>query len=696
MTVEKIEKARKRFRLIASILAFIRKWFRQIVSTLFVIAVVVLLYVVYRIFFEPLPSPLVVGDIYRPPQGWDEQSRRWYYSASQGTLVIPYAWFVALEQPASRQSIYADDYVTRFRLIPNPDREFNPDGLPVGVTKATHPVDGSEWVSFTCAMCHTGQINYRGMNIRIDGGPSQQDFNGYTQQMVLSLGLTRFIPTRFHRFAKRVLGDGYNASSAANLWSELKQFIYSNGTRVLQQEREHIYPTASGFGRVDALGTGANGMMYQLNPKNELMSNAPVSNPPLWWTHDYDWVQSVAAIEQPLGRNMVEAMGVNAYIDLTGGLGNIAPLTGEQEAGSIPEQLYLSNVELKNMYLMEEMLSALQPPAWPEPILGKIDRARAERGRQLYEEAVFQNALTPQEELWTDPNQPQQWTPDTNKPGKGLCARCHGPTLDAPIDGHQFINLKMYKLDVIGTDAWDAQNFAARNVLLSGIVQKQLGKDSIGIGTALGTFSTNAQNRIWATLLKNQGYLFFPGDSMADVPRYQGFRPNNFRAPLAYPARPMGGYWATAPYLHNGSVPNLYQLLSPANQRSKKFYLGNLEFDPVRVGYLRKKFRGGFLFDTGINGNGNGGHEFRNAAKGTPGVIGPALTPEQRYDIIEYMKVIWDLPPGYPSDEAKASRQQNIRAWSQGYRPYSKAYTEESDKAARPVESGELIEGGYQ
>ena len=345
----------------------------------------------------------------------------------------------------------------------------------------------------------------------------------------------------------------------------------------------------------------------------------------------------MAAIEQPLGRNMVEAMGVNAYVDLTGGLGNIAPISGHQEAaGSKPQELYLSNVELRNMYLMEEMLSALQPPAWPEPILGKIDRARAERGRRLYEEAVFQNALSPQEE---------QLFPDAGeKPGKASApaattrrwmrpsmvvnsssSRCTSSTSSVPMPSTP-------KTSRLGTSC------------SRGSCKKQLGKDSIGIGEALGTFSTNVQNRIWAELWKKQGYLFFPGDSMADIPRYTGFRPNNFRAPLGYPARPMGGYWATAPFLHGGSVPNLYQLLSPANERSETFYTGNLEYDPVRVGYVSERFRGGFLFDTRTDGNGKGGHEFRNAAKGTPGVIGPALTSEQRYDIIEYMKVIWDLP----------------------------------------------------
>jgi hypothetical protein len=48
-------------------------------------------------------------------------------------------------------------------------------------------------------------------------------------------------------------------------------------------------------------------------------------------------------------------------------------------------------------------------------------------------------------------------------------------------------------------------------------------------------------------------------------------------------AAPRDGVWATAPFLHNGSVPNLYEMLIPAAERTKKFWLGG-DFDPVKVG----------------------------------------------------------------------------------------------------------------
>ena len=96
--------------------------------------------------------------------------------------------------------------------------------------------------------------------------------------------------------------------------------------------------------------------------------------------------------------------------------------------------------------------------------------------------------------------------------------------------------------------------------------------------------------------------------------------------------------WATAPFLHNGSVPSLYEMLIPANQRTKKFYVGR-EFDPVKVGVDTTGNSGKFLFDTTLFGNSNAGHSFENAPLGN-GVIGRLLTDDERWAIVEYLKSI--------------------------------------------------------
>ena len=104
---------------------------------------------------------------------------------------------------------------------------------------------------------------------------------------------------------------------------------------------------------------------------------------------------------------------------------------------------------------------------------------------------------------------------------------------------------------------------------------------------------------------------------------------------LAYKARPLNGIWTGGPYLHNGSVPNLYQLMLPAEQRDKTFYVGSWEFDPVNVGYVSTETPGSFMFDTRLKGNGNGGHEY---GTGTDGL--PVLSEDEIRAIIEYMKTL--------------------------------------------------------
>jgi hypothetical protein len=129
------------------------------------------------------------------------------------------------------------------------------------------------------------------------------------------------------------------------------------------------------------------------------------------------------------------------------------------------------------------------------------------------------------------------------------------------------------------------------------------------------------------------------------------------RVEAVYRARPLEGIWATAPFLHNGSVPNLYEMLIPANQRSKKFYVKGRTFDPRMVGLLTDSADPqAFLFDTTKPGNSNSGHEFRAGYTGRPayGVIGPELKEDERWAIIEYLKFMKndDFPTclEYPSN----------------------------------------------
>jgi hypothetical protein len=106
-----------------------------------------------------------------------------------------------------------------------------------------------------------------------------------------------------------------------------------------------------------------------------------------------------------------------------------------------------------------------------------------------------------------------------------------------------------------------------------------------------------------------------------------------------YANMPLDGIWLRAPYLHNGSVPTLADLLEPAANRPREFYRGYDVYDQEKVGFMtnvpQEGWRKYFLFrthdDAGnpIKGNSNAGHEY-----------GTSLTPEQKRALLEYMKTL--------------------------------------------------------
>ncbi|MGA2848904.1 MAG: di-heme-cytochrome C peroxidase [Terracidiphilus sp.] len=645
---------------------------KRISVTLIVLALAVLVLVAagYRFLFPVLPKVTAPKELVRLDQGWTPDQREKYYQTSQGSLIIPYSWFMALERPelGNHEPFANEENLVRYDLVPDSSK-FNHDHLPVGVTIQTISDDhlrnlgcgappcpaGSalhtKWVTYTCAACHVAQINYQGKSFIIDGGRGRWNFTVFNTTLANLLLVTRYSPGMFDRFANKVIAFENRPSTPEEkekIKHELDEFLHGPSiVGGIVAGIKNTYPTEEGYGRMDALGRGANGQFGPLDPRNVLVSNAPVLIPPLWYTHDFDWVQSVAAIGQPLGRNVTESWGVNSAVDL---------------ANPDPTQRFHSSIPIKNMFWMETLISVMKAPKWPEDILGKVDPAMVELGRYLYEEKVFDNALTPAEEQWCpEVSTDYQPCPNPNTQHKGLCARCHAAVgqINTNENGKRYFQLPMYKLNVIGTDPLDAVNFNGRQVYTGVLKEKFGGRDKVGVGEALAVTTTE----IMARELDHQHIA--PEDRLAVV----GFRKNDFRAPLAYPARPLTGYWATPPYMHNGAIPNLYEVMSPASERSSTFWTGSEEFDPVKVGYRTEKFEGGFEFDTkrtylqaaansvreafsghfgfdrNVAGNSNLGHEFRNAPKGTPGVIGPYLSPKERMAIIEYMKVMSEVKP---------------------------------------------------
>jgi len=535
-------------------------------------------------------------------QNWTDDQRHIYYHTAQGSELLPYAWFLALEQPRislrGAPLFRESSYLQGFGFIPDATYENNPDGLPVGFARDDRFVDpysGQKQVvlGLTCAACHTGELYYQGKAIRIDAGPAMTDLQKFTEALGLAATWTYYDPPRFHRFARRVLGRNHTRADRAALRRELKNYLDTSFAEL--RATLPLFPTPEGYGRTDALARIGNFVFgTELNnKKNLVVGNAPVNYPPLWDASWMDWVQYNGSIQQPMGRNVGEALGVRSRINLLG----------------YPGVQLQNTIHVDNLHQIETVLGGakfgegVSSPKWPEDVLGKIDHTAANKGEALYKDLCIHCHQPSMSSV--EGQKPEHWTTPTS-------------------GGKRFFKVKMIPLEEIGTDPGQAQNFNKRTADTG-----PLGKGRVSASDGLKYITQRVIDQAYDEL------KLTPDQRQ----EWNGYRDNEVRAPLKYKARPHNGIWATPPYLHNGSVPNLFELLSPVAERTKVFYLGSKEYDPVKLGLNTSFIKGESKLDVNMRGNSNAGHEFNDGPLGN-GVIGRKLTVEERMQIIEYLKTL--------------------------------------------------------
>jgi len=541
------------------------------------------------------------------PQNWAPEQRQLYYHTPLGSELVPYKWFLALEQPSfsiTGAPLLRDDaYLQGFGFIPDPASEQNPDALPVGFARDDRFVDpytGQKPVvlGLTCAACHTGELFYGGKAIRIDAGPSMIDLQKFTEAVGLALTWTYYDPARFNRFAKRVLVPGLSSEDESLLRQTLKASLKTYLDRIFEefQENRHLFPTPEGYGRNDELARIGNFVFgTELNShKNLAVGDGPANYPPLWDTPWMDWQGYNLSSQQPVVRGLLEGLATGARINLLGYSG----------------VMYRNTVRVDDVRKIYSALGGSAPgqgvwsPSWPQDILGKIDVHKAARGEKLYNELCLHCHQSPM--LSDEGRKGQHWTNSTSAAES------------------QFFRVTEIPLAEIGTDPKEAENFNNRTA------------DSGPLGR--GIVSARDGLRYVSQQILDQAYSDLKL-TPEEVRLWNGHLQNEIRSPLAYKARPLNGIWATPPYLHNGSVPNLFALLSPVAERPRVFYLGNKEYDPVKLGLNTNPLRGASELRTDLPGNSNAGHEFNDSPTGN-GVIGRQLSEEERLEIIEYLKTI--------------------------------------------------------
>ena len=152
---------------------------------------------------DPLGEP--VSRIVYLEQNWSPEQSVQFYFSSQGSQILPYDWFLALEQPDSATPFRDAQNILKYRYLAQNPGPRNPDGLPVGFVlgKGT----GRSWLGMTCAACHTAEIRLGTTAYRVDGGPTGGDVQAFLTDLTRALLTTRTDPAKFGRFAAQVLGS---------------------------------------------------------------------------------------------------------------------------------------------------------------------------------------------------------------------------------------------------------------------------------------------------------------------------------------------------------------------------------------------------------------------------------------------------------------------------------------------------------
>ncbi len=544
---------------------------------------------------DPLGEP--VEKVVYLDQGWSPSDSSRFYFTSQGSQIIPYQWFLALEQANSTALFRDNNNILKFRYLPQLPDSTNPDGLPVGFV-GNQGVN-RKWLGLTCAGCHTNEIRHGKTGYRVDGAPAQGDYRAFLSSMISALQRTKDDPAKFDRFARAVLRGRDTPEGRTRLARQLGPVIEERVGYNLRNfpgyDPKVPAPAPSNYARLDAVDAIVNEVYYHAvaSPKSPIENTKPadasVSYPFLWDTPQQKLEQWIGIAESggpfdifSLSRNVGEVMGV--FADYT--------VPDEPVFG------YPSSVRGVNLYALEDQIKGLWSPLWPSEF-GPINPVDKEAGKQIY---------------------------------LGLkCNTCHEVVVDRKNPKREVNSF----MKAGSTDSRTYDNFFER----TGSSGKLKGQpvptfpflDKI---PAVAPASMMVGKEVLETIL---GLPFEggPHDYLAQmnfgVPHGREHANTSTKTPQAplYKARPLDGIWATAPFLHNGSVPNLDELLQPVAKRSKAFSIGVRTFDPVRVGYLTDV--AGFpKLNVNEVGNSNVGHEGEE--------YGTNLGAAERRQLIEYLK----------------------------------------------------------
>lgn len=602
-------------------------------------------------------------------QGWTEQQRQAWYDATVGSRMLPLSWLLALEEADSTEPFLSAENARRWKL---PMRSWQGGNLQLPRGMAVDVQDDSwlsetrlrwkawqspsePWVGLNCASCHTVDITYKGASLTVDGGSTMSDSMQLINESIIVATKTIEDAAKFDRFARAVLGPdtlfgtGYNEANKSSLRNAVTQRINSLQTW-LRISHNDVVP---GPGRMDATGMVLNKMAMNSRAANLTVNptDAPTNVPALWRTMQVDKLQS-----NGFAPNLKFLDGNGHMLDLGYLAGDVGVVTGAfGDVASHPLALlegYASSIRVGNLIRVDDLIQQLKPPAWPSAVLGGVNTDLLAEGAVLYAgNCASCHAPIDRSDLRTPLKlkQVRLKAHDGEAPiGTDPWMACNTYTFTSPSGNYFGLPILPIgtptKFGIVGAEAKiaDMQPAVALQIILGKKLEMVAGTAEIIAGILFGNVPlptsspatlqalAGAKTAESASTIPYAAPPLLASAIPADKAQRKEYCLNTDHDFLGYIARPLNGIWATAPYLHNGSVPTLYDLLLPAEQRPRTFYTGTSEFDPVKVGYVTAS--GGdnsFLFDTTVEGNSNAGHEF-----------GSSLTASQRLALLEYIKTL--------------------------------------------------------
>jgi hypothetical protein len=593
-----------------------------------------------------------------PPinQPLSQEQKRVFYHASEGAEFFPLTWMQALNNCNTHEPFLS--HLERYGLIRDPNASA---ALPIGFTvdkpRDLKMVPFGPMVGVNCAACHVTELTANSHTELIDGAPSQFNVEQFFGELFRSVTATVESGDEFYGFLKRLYQHGstdrspfaLHLSELANLHSasareeafqqEINRMVeeqskvpptdLKSGLQVTKEEplltvpltnddfqslfatkpasvlsRDHTMPLSEATLRIMAAPVKPDSAFANLsaNDVEGLLTDAKdtlillksrvkffmaLVHEPTATMPGYGRVDAFGDARNVLFPKFAKPSTAPVSYFHLWGLVHLNKVHWDDNTNSVMEanvgqaigsgaiadpDTGISTVNIRNLHQLELLAKSVPVPSWPGAF-GQVNSAQVEAGRLVF---------------------------------KSECAHCHSTTIIDPQQGEQ-----------LSTDIGTDPNRAA-------LFQDKVGNQSLA--DAIHGLIAKVKQKAYETAGLSPQEI-----ASCDLPENK----IHWQANPVYTQRSLAGTWATAPYLHNNSVPTMYDLLS--TKRPSKFLLQFPNYDPKNMGIMYKNDAqltatdrsSQAYFDTSLPGNDNHGHGF-----------GTDLTEDQKRALIEYLKTI--------------------------------------------------------